>query len=115
MSRADGGRRYRLYPKLDAARRLEAWGHTARALWNMALYQRIHVHEQRGVTLRLAGQGRFSTEIEARARWTSGSVTNSTRSTPTVRVPAQRGRRMREALPAAHGPQKGISLPRFQQ
>ncbi|CBG70320.1 MULTISPECIES: zinc ribbon domain-containing protein [Streptomyces] len=44
-----------------------------------------------------------SIEIEARARRTGGSVTNSTRSTRAVRVPAQRGRRTREALPAAHG------------
>ncbi|MFG2027812.1 RNA-guided endonuclease InsQ/TnpB family protein [Streptomyces sp. NPDC048825] len=41
-----------------------------------------------------------SLEIEARARRTGGSVINSTRSTRTVRVPAQRGRRMRETRSA---------------
>ncbi|MFZ3470791.1 RNA-guided endonuclease InsQ/TnpB family protein [Streptomyces sp. 4.24] len=43
-----------------------------------------------------------SVEIEARARRTGGSDTNSTRSTPRVRVPATGRRRMREAPKPAH-------------
>ncbi|MFE2495562.1 hypothetical protein ACFXKS_03870 [Streptomyces scopuliridis] len=42
-----------------------------------------------------------SVAIEARARRTSGTVTNSTRST-TVRVPAIGRRRMRETPQSAH-------------
>ncbi|WP_409470116.1 RNA-guided endonuclease InsQ/TnpB family protein [Streptomyces sp. HC307] len=71
MSKADIGRRYRMYPELEVARRLEAWGHTARALWNMELYQRIYVYEQRGVTLNLAGQGGFLTEARKEMDWVS--------------------------------------------
>lgn len=69
MSKADRGRRYRLYPEPEMATRLESWGHTARALWNMALYQRIYVYEQRGRTLNLAAQGRFLTEARREMDW----------------------------------------------
>lgn len=43
-----------------------------------------------------------SVEIEARARRTGGSDTNSTRSAPRARVPATGRRRMREAPKPAH-------------
>jgi hypothetical protein len=38
--KADMGRRYRLYPTLGQAERLTGWGHTCRAVWNVALAQR---------------------------------------------------------------------------
>ncbi|MFD7441052.1 RNA-guided endonuclease InsQ/TnpB family protein, partial [Streptomyces sp. NPDC059909] len=44
-----------------------------------------------------------SVEIEARARRTGGSVTNSTRRRPTAPSPAHGRRRTRETQPAAHG------------
>lgn len=43
-----------------------------------------------------------SVEIEARARRTGGTVTDSTRSVPKTRVPATGRRRMREAPKPAH-------------
>ncbi|MFE4330634.1 helix-turn-helix domain-containing protein [Streptomyces sp. NPDC056831] len=47
--KADMGRRYRLYPTIVQEQVLTGWGHTARALWGVALAQRVHVYEQRGL------------------------------------------------------------------
>ncbi|MEV0368449.1 transposase [Streptomyces sp. NPDC050636] len=69
MPKADMGRRYRLYPTVEAGARLTAWGHTCRALWNMALHQRIYAYEQRGKTLNLAGQGVHLTQARKELNW----------------------------------------------
>ncbi|HXP14766.1 MAG TPA: helix-turn-helix domain-containing protein, partial [Actinomycetes bacterium] len=37
---ADSGRRYRAYPTPGQAGRLTGWGHSCRAVWNLALEQR---------------------------------------------------------------------------
>ena len=37
---ADTGRRYRAYPTPGQAERLTGWGHSCRAVWNLALEQR---------------------------------------------------------------------------
>src|SRR6266545_7160822 len=37
---ADAGRRYRAYPTSEQAVRLTEWGHSCRAVWNIALEQR---------------------------------------------------------------------------
>jgi putative transposase len=67
--KADAGRRYRLYPTPEQAERLTGWGHTCRAVWNMALTQRQFLYTQRGVTLRAAGQCRQLTEARAELDW----------------------------------------------
>jgi putative transposase len=66
---ADAGRRYRLYPTPGQAERLTEWGHTCRAVWNMALAQRQFLYTQRGVTLRAAKQCRQLTEARAELDW----------------------------------------------
>ncbi|MGW8886764.1 RNA-guided endonuclease InsQ/TnpB family protein [Streptomyces sp. NPDC055749] len=63
--KADMGRRYRLYPTIVQEQVLTRWGHTARALWNVALAQRVHVYEQRGHTVRAVEQCRYLTEARA--------------------------------------------------
>jgi putative transposase len=67
--KADMGRRYRLYPTLGQAERLTGWGHTCRAVWNVALAQRQFVYAQRGTTLRAAGQCHHLTEARAELDW----------------------------------------------
>jgi putative transposase len=67
--KADMGRRYRLYPTLGQAERLTGWGHTCRAVWNVALAQRQFVYAQRGTRLRAAGQCRHLTEARAELDW----------------------------------------------
>jgi len=63
------GRRYRLYPTLGQTERLTGWGHTCRAVWNVALAQRQFVYGQRGTRLRAAGQCRDLTEARAELDW----------------------------------------------
>jgi putative transposase len=63
------GRRYRLYPTPGQAERLTGWGHTCRAVWNVALAQRQFVYAQRGTRLRAAGQCRQLTEARAELDW----------------------------------------------
>ncbi|MGH3154043.1 MAG: helix-turn-helix domain-containing protein [Streptosporangiaceae bacterium] len=54
--KADAGRKYRLYPGPGQAQTLNRWGHTCRALWNLALEQRRFAYAQRRVTLRAYDQ-----------------------------------------------------------
>jgi hypothetical protein len=42
-AKADAGRRYRAYPTPEQAGRLTGWGHSCRAVWNLALAQRDHL------------------------------------------------------------------------
>ena len=67
--KANTGRRYRLYPALRQAERLTNWGHTSRAVWNVALAQRQFAWTQRSVTLRAVGQNRQLTEGRAELPW----------------------------------------------
>ncbi|WP_229329900.1 transposase [Streptomyces sp. UNOC14_S4] len=67
--KADMGRRYRLYPAREHEKVLTAWGHTARALWNVALEQRVFVYEQRGYTMRAAEQCKHLTQARAELEW----------------------------------------------
>ncbi len=66
---ATAGRRYRAYPTPAQAERLTAWGHTCRAVWNMALAQRQFAWRQRGVTIRAVRQCRDLTEARADLPW----------------------------------------------
>ncbi|WP_240351712.1 RNA-guided endonuclease InsQ/TnpB family protein [Streptomyces olivoreticuli] len=59
------GRRFRLYPTRAQERSLTGWGHATRALWNVALAQRVHVYEQRGRTLRAVEQCKYLTAARA--------------------------------------------------
>jgi putative transposase len=67
--KADAGYRFRLYPTSGQAERLTGWGHTCRAVWNVALEQRQFVHAQRGVTLRAIEQCRQLTRARAELDW----------------------------------------------
>jgi putative transposase len=66
---ADMGRRYRLYPTPEQAERLTGWGHTCRAVWNLALEQRRFVYVQRGVPLRAVEQCGQLTQARAELDW----------------------------------------------
>ncbi|WP_046498889.1 RNA-guided endonuclease InsQ/TnpB family protein [Streptomyces odonnellii] len=66
---ADTGRRYRLYPTPAQAERLKVWGHTCRAVWNLALEQRIYVYSQRRKSLRADEQCRYLTRARHDIDW----------------------------------------------
>ena len=55
-AKTDAGRRYRAYPTPEQAGRLTEWGHSCRAVWNLALEQRQYLYRHRGVTLRASAQ-----------------------------------------------------------
>jgi putative transposase len=55
-AKANAGRRYRAYPTSEQAGRLTGWGHSCRAVWNLALEQRQYLYRHRGLTLRAAEQ-----------------------------------------------------------
>ncbi|MCX5378044.1 transposase [Streptomyces sp. NBC_00091] len=67
--KADMGRRYRAYPTTVQDQVLTRWGHTARALWNVALEQRVYLWEQRRYTLRSAEQCKYLTAARADLGW----------------------------------------------
>jgi putative transposase len=104
--KADMGRRYRLYPTLGQAERLTGWGHTCRAVWNIALAQRQFAWSQRGVTLRAIGQGRHLTEARAELAWLAD-------------LPAQSAQEVLRHLDAAFenwwNPQHPAGPPRFKK
>jgi putative transposase len=66
---AEMGRKYRLYPTGGQAERLAGWGHTCRAVWNLALAQRQFAWTQRGATLGLVQQCRQLTGARAELPW----------------------------------------------
>jgi putative transposase len=68
-ARADTGRRYRAYPTIEQAERLTGWGHTCRAVWNLALEQRQYLYRHRGVTLRAVEQCAQLTQARRQLPW----------------------------------------------
>lgn len=66
---ADAGRKYRLYPTPQQAERLSKWGHTCRAVWNVALEQRLYVYKQRRKYLRADEQCRYLTQARHDLEW----------------------------------------------
>jgi putative transposase len=66
---ADAGRKYRLYPAEDQAQRLTLWGHTCRAVWNLALEQRRFAWAQRGHVMRAMEQCVHLTQARADLDW----------------------------------------------
>jgi putative transposase len=67
--KADAGRRYRAYPTPEQAERLAGWGHSCRAVWNLALAQRQHLYRHRGYTLRAVEQCAQLTRARAELPW----------------------------------------------
>jgi hypothetical protein len=98
---ADTGRRYRAYPSPGQAGRLTGWGHSCRAVWNLALEQRRFAWRQRGRTVRSAEQCRHLIDARADLAWLADlpaqtaqqvlrqlvGVATATRSTPPNRLP----------------------------
>jgi putative transposase len=69
VAQADAGRRYRAYPTPEQADRLTEWGHTCRAVWNLALEQRQHLYRHRGMTLRAVEQCAQLTQARGELAW----------------------------------------------
>jgi putative transposase len=67
--KADTGRRYRAYPTQQQAGRLTGWGHSCRAVWNLALEQRDHLYRHRGHTLRAVEQSAQLTQARGELSW----------------------------------------------
>jgi putative transposase len=67
--KADAGRRYRVYPTPQQAGWLAGWGHSCRAVWNLALEQRQYLYRHRGVTLRANAQCTQLTQARADLPW----------------------------------------------
>ena len=87
---ADAGRRYRAHPTPEQAERLTGWGHSCRAVWNLALAQRQFAWRQRGVTLRAIGQCRDLTQARADLPWLAD-------------LPAQSAQQVLRQLDCAYG------------
>ena len=85
----NAGRKYRLYPTADQAERLTAWGHTCRAIWNVALEQRRFAWEQRRHTIRAAEQCAHLTQARTDLDWMAD-------------LPAQCGQQILRHLDAAY-------------
>jgi len=66
---ADTARKYRAYPTTEQADRLTGWGHTCRAIWNVALEQRQWLYDQHRVTLNAIDQSRELTAARAEIEW----------------------------------------------
>jgi putative transposase len=68
-AKANTGRRYRAYPTPQQTERLTGWGHSCRAVWNLAMDQRQYLYRHRGVTLRANTQGVQLTLARAELPW----------------------------------------------
>jgi len=86
---ADIGRKYRLYPTADQAERLIRWGHTCRALWNVALEQRRFAWQQRHHPMRAIEQCAHLTHARRDLDWMAD-------------LPAQCGQQILRRLDAAY-------------
>jgi putative transposase len=67
--KANNGRRYRAYPTPEQAGRLTGWGHSCRAVWNLALEQRQYLYRHRGLTLRADTQSLQLTQARGDLPW----------------------------------------------
>lgn len=83
------GRKYRAYPTEDQDRILTGWGHTARALWNVALEQRVYLWEQRRYGLRAVEQSKCLTSARHGLDWIG-------------ELPAQAGQQILRSLDRAY-------------
>lgn len=87
--KADAGRKYRAYPTEVQDEVLTGWGHTVRALWNLALEQRVYLWAQRRYTLRSAEQCKQLTAARAELDWLG-------------ELPAQAGQQVLRSLDLAY-------------
>jgi putative transposase len=105
-AKADAGRRYRAYPTPAQAERLTGWGHSCRAVWNLALAQRQHLYRHRGVALRAEEQCAQLTQARVELPWLAD-------------LPAQSAQQVLRQLDRAYGnwwnPQHPASAPRFRK
>jgi putative transposase len=105
-AKADAGRRYRAYPTPTQADRLAGWGHTCRAVWNLALEQRQYLYRHRGLTLRAMEQCAQLTEARAELPWLAD-------------LPAQSAQQVLRQLDRAYdnwwNPQHPASAPTFRK
>jgi putative transposase len=67
--KVNAARKYRAYPTEKQADTLTGWGHTCRALYNLALEQREYVWQQRGRPMRGPEQSKFLTKARAEMDW----------------------------------------------
>ncbi|WP_237725760.1 MULTISPECIES: helix-turn-helix domain-containing protein [Streptomyces] len=58
-----------MFPTEEQESVLTRWGHTGRALWNVALEQRVYLYQQRGYTLRSVEQCKHLTAARADLAW----------------------------------------------
>jgi putative transposase len=104
--KADAGRRYRAYPTPQQADRLTGWGHTCRAVWNLALEQRQYLYRHRGVTMRAVEQNGQLTHARAELSWLAD-------------LPAQSAQHVLRQLDSAYddwwNPQHPAGAPRFKK
>ncbi|MFB6519293.1 RNA-guided endonuclease InsQ/TnpB family protein [Streptomyces sp. NPDC056401] len=87
--KADAGRKYRAYPTELQDAVLTGWGHTVRALWNLALEQRVYLWVQRRYTLRSVEQCKQLTAARAELDWLGD-------------LPAQAGQQVLRSLDLAY-------------
>ena len=103
---ANTGRRYRAYPTPEQARRLTGWGHSCRAVWNLALEQRQYLYRHRGYTLRAVEQSVQLTRARAELPWLAD-------------LPAQAAQQVLRQLDRAYdnwwNPQHPAGLPTFKK
>jgi len=103
---ANTGRRYRAYPTPEQARRLSGWGHSCRAVWNLALEQRQYLYRHRGYTLRAVEQSVQLTRARAELPWLAD-------------LPAQAAQQVLRQLDRAYdnwwNPQHPAGLPTFKK
>ncbi len=103
---ANEGRKYRLYPTDDADATMTSWGHTRRAIYNLAIEQRRHAWSYGRKTLRADAQSRDLTEARAEIDWIGD-------------FPAQAGQQVLRHLDAAYdnwwNPAHPAGAPRFEK
>ncbi|MFZ3497829.1 RNA-guided endonuclease InsQ/TnpB family protein [Streptomyces sp. 5.8] len=87
--KADMGRRYRAHPTGEQDEVLTGWGHTARALWNVALEQRVYLWQQRRYSMRAAEQSKYLTSARHELDWIG-------------QLPAQAGQQILRSLDQAY-------------
>ncbi|MEV7519868.1 transposase [Streptomyces sp. NPDC091371] len=83
------GRKYRAYPTEAQDQILTGWGHTVRALWNVALEQRAYLWKQRRYSLRSAEQCTYLTAARRELNWVND-------------LPAQAGQQVLRQLDRAY-------------
>jgi putative transposase len=103
---ADAGRKYRLYPTPQQTERLTAWGHTCRAVWNVALEQRLYVYKQRRKYLSADEQCRHLTKARHDLEWIADLPSQ---------VPQQVLRHLDHAYQNFWNPDHPAEFPRFKK